>query len=138
MTYTHTPKLRIFLSNSLRVNFHRKWPNSAHKKDLDKLNIPENVVVKGSNSGWWNASLDKELLESLFQYQDETPTIFIRDQFAVHKMRWAAEFLEDKNVKQLFVSAVRTDQFQPLLINYLLHPVYFRWTVYSHGRVLYF
>ena len=65
--------------------------------------------------------MDKELLESLFKYQDETPTIFIRDQFAVHKMRWAAEFLEDKNVKQLFVPAGRTGKFQPLdtLVNHV-------------------
>ena len=65
--------------------------------------------------------MDKELLESLFQYQDETSTIFIRDQFAVHKMRWAAEFLENKNVKQLFARAGRTGQILPLekLVNHI-------------------
>ena len=107
---------------------------------MDKLNIPENVVVKGSNSGWWNASLDKELLESLFQYQDETPTIFIRDQLAVHEMRWTAEFLEDKNVKQLFVPAGRTVQFQSLdtLVNHVFKTLmaerYHKWQMEDvHG-----
>ena len=47
---------------------------------LKKLEIPKNVIILASRSGWWTQELDKELFEVLFPRKQRSKVILLRDQ----------------------------------------------------------
>ena len=48
---------------------------------MKKLEIPENVIVGGSLSGWWNERLDHMWINQAFKENEELleKTVLIRD-----------------------------------------------------------
>ena len=81
---------------------------------LKRYNIPENVIVMGSRSGWWTKELDDEYIHLMYPENQDAPTFLLRDHAPVHTRNMAAALLKKKNVTQIFVPNCRTDEFQPL------------------------
>ncbi|OQV13590.1 hypothetical protein BV898_12227 [Hypsibius exemplaris] len=51
------------------------------------LVFPPNIFVTSSRSAWWNQEIDEEYIKQNFPL-DGDETVFIRDNFIVHKMDW--------------------------------------------------
>lgn len=80
---------------------------------MDKLKVPENVVVKSSSSGWWNERLDHEWITDTFPLGQHKRYLF-RDRYGVHKKKSSKLLLQQRNIQQILVPPGMTGQHQPL------------------------
>lgn len=78
-----------------------------------KLDVPSNVFIESSKNAWWTSKLDEKWIRYTFP-ECEEQKILIRDQAPVHCLQGSEKLFKKRNVKQIFIPASRTGDFQPL------------------------
>ncbi|GAU99273.1 hypothetical protein RvY_10299 [Ramazzottius varieornatus] len=79
----------------------------------EKLDIPQNVVVFSTTSGWWQSCLDIQWIESTFD-EKEQGSYLSRDHAPAHLSYENRALLESKGMEQIFIPKGLTGKYQPL------------------------
>ncbi|GAV00907.1 hypothetical protein RvY_11690 [Ramazzottius varieornatus] len=80
-----------------------------------KLNIPENVIVKSNQKGWWTNDFDAAYLEEAFPVNDkQVSQILLCDHCKAHVSQNSVDFLKERGVQQLLIPKGKTGDKQPL------------------------
>ncbi|GAU91381.1 hypothetical protein RvY_03644 [Ramazzottius varieornatus] len=90
---------------------------------LNKLEIPENVRIFSTHSGWWNSAFDRFWIKKTFDGRHDGGTL-IRDRAPAHGSFESQLLLENLGIEQVFIPAGPTGTYQRLdiSVNFLFKP----------------
>ncbi|GAV06740.1 hypothetical protein RvY_16678 [Ramazzottius varieornatus] len=80
---------------------------------LNKLEIPGNVRIFSTHSGWWNSAFDQFWIKEMFDERHDGGTL-IRDRAPAHGSFESRLLLESLGIERVFIPAGLTGTYQPL------------------------
>ncbi|GAU90230.1 hypothetical protein RvY_02678 [Ramazzottius varieornatus] len=84
-------------------------------KKTGKLKIPENVIVKSNQKGWWTNDFDLVYLKEAFPANDTQVTQILRcDHCKAHLSQNSVDLLQERGVQQLLIPKGKTGDKKPL------------------------
>src|SRR5208337_480052 len=80
---------------------------------MKKFKIPTTVVVKSRRKAWWSAPIDMDWIGETFPVAG-APKVLIRDLATQHKALCSDLPLSNRNIRQIFIPAGKTNLWQAL------------------------